>query len=110
MTERLQEFYISIENYERAKDYAYKALAIHTKLNNKRGMMDDYFGIAKVYVNARDIEMVKYYFNKTEKLADSLDAGEYKRNVKFGILNMYLNSNRFKDGYDFLKKNSDILA
>ena len=98
-----EQFYLDIENFEKAKDYAFRTLQMDEKEKNRRAVMQDYYNIASIYAAAKDIEMAEFYFGKSENLADSLQAKTDKIQAKLGYINMYINNDRFKEGYDILK-------
>lgn len=99
----LEQFYLDIESFEKAKDYAFRTLQMDEKGKDRNAVMQDYYNIATIYVAAKDIDMAEFYFGKSEKLADSLQAKSFKIQAKLGYVNMYLNNGRFKEGYDILK-------
>lgn len=101
----LEQFYLDIDNFEKAKDYAFRTLKEDEKAKDKKSLMQDYYNIAGIYVGEKDIEMAEFYFSKSEMLADSLQSKDHKIVVKLGLVNMYLNNDQFKLGYDILKNN-----
>jgi len=108
--ERLMDFYQSLNNFEKAKDYAFKILQLNAKTKNKSLAMHDYHRIAGVYAAAKELEMSKYYYDKSAHLADSLHNADYKIEVKLGLINMYINNNHFKDGYEMIRQSPEIFA
>ncbi len=108
--EKLVDFYQSLGDYEKAKDYAFKILNEHLRTQQKVQPMYDYFRIANVYAGAKDYKMANFYYDKSMHLADSLKDPNYKINVKLSIVNMYLNNNLFREGYDVIKKSPEIFA
>ncbi|MBS1505607.1 MAG: hypothetical protein JSS79_03070 [Bacteroidetes bacterium] len=106
----LVNFYTSLPDYEKAKDYAFKILLENKKINNGQSLLSDYYRIANVYASAKDVKMCLYYYDKLDHLADSLHNEDYKLMVKFGKVNLYLNTNRFKEGYDLIRKSPEIFG
>ncbi len=99
----LEQFYLDIGSFEKAKDYAFRTLQMDEKGKDRKAVMQDYYNVASIYIAAKDIEMSEFYLGKSEKLADSLQAKDFKIQVKLGYVNMYFNNDRFKEGYDILK-------
>ncbi len=108
--ERMMVFYQNLNNFEKAKDYAFKIFQQNFKTKNKAVTMVDYYRIAGVYASAKEVEMSKYYYDKAAHLADSLHDSNFKIDVKLGVINMYINSNHFKDGYEMIRQSPEIFA
>lgn len=106
----LVNFYVRLGDFEKAKDYAFKILEENSKTKNKVSLLKDYDLIAGVYAAAKDVKMSVYYYNKLANLADSLHNETYKLEVKFGIVNLYLNTGHFKEGYEYLRKSPEVFG
>jgi tetratricopeptide (TPR) repeat protein len=103
-------FYVSLADFEKAKDYAFKILQEDKHSKNDQSLLVDYYRIADVYASAKDVKMSLFYYDKLTHLADSLHNEDYKLQVKFGMVNLYLNTNHFKEGYDLIRKSPEIFG
>jgi hypothetical protein len=108
--EMLVNFYVNLGDFEKAKDYAFKILEENIKTKDKALQLNDYNRIASVYASAKDVKMSVYYYDKLAHLADSLHNETYRLEVKFGIVNLYLNTDHFKEGYEYLRKSPEIFG
>lgn len=106
--EILVNFYVSLNDFEKAKDYAFKILKEDKQLKNSESLLADYNRIAGVYASAKDVKMSLFYFDKLSHLADSLHDDNYKLQSKFGVVNLYLNNNHFKEGYELIRRSPEI--
>ncbi|GHM99682.1 hypothetical protein WSM22_11720 [Cytophagales bacterium WSM2-2] len=108
--DRLMDFYLRLKNQEKAKDYAFKIREANASKKDSFLAIRDLIRIGQVYSADKDLPMAKFYFEKAAHIADSMKAGDYKVEVKLGLVNMYIGNNRFKEGYNLILKSPEIFA
>ncbi len=107
-------FYQSIEEYEKAKDYAFKIIPLTVRFNEKIDRLEVYNKLGQLYSSNKQYYLAMSFFEKSIALADTLQFEVLKLNSYGGIVGMYLNSNKMEKALqvfkakpefgDFLKK------
>jgi tetratricopeptide (TPR) repeat protein len=108
--EILVNFYVSLSDFEKAKDFAFKILNEDKRSGKSELLLFDYYRIAGVYASAKEVKMCLFYYDKLAHFADSLHNEDFKLQVKLGMVNLYLNTNHFKEGYDLIRKSPEIFS
>jgi len=109
----LSGFYASIEDYDRAIDYAVKAMEVRKKINDLKspyGRVDDLTSIGNLYGYKKSHTMAVFYFEKAIQLADSLRFANLKMGAYMGLLNNYLYANQPQKALDFFNKSDSLKA
>ena len=109
----LSGFYSSIEDYDRAIDYAVKAMGVRRKMAEPRGrynIVDDLTNIGTLYGYKKSYDMAVSYFEKAIKLADSLKFEPLKMGPYVGMLNNYLYASQPQKALEFFNKNTALKA
>lgn len=101
---RLADFYQVIEQYEKAKDYAYKILELDSLHKDWTGVLDDYNNIGRIYSNQKDFAMALYFFEKAISKAGEMGMERYKVKCYANIANMYFGSGRYQEGLAYLQR------
>jgi tetratricopeptide (TPR) repeat protein len=97
----LSDFYASLEDYERAKDFVAKKEALEIKYNQKYDLLETYSAIGALYVRAKQYDQGRKYYEKALALADSLQFEVYKINCYVSIVNLYLFSQQYQKGLEY---------
>jgi tetratricopeptide (TPR) repeat protein len=108
----LVSFYADIEDFDKAIDYAVKAMNMLSEI--KKGQSSQYQKvvdlntIGSLYSLKKDYDMATYYFGQSIRLADSLKYEPLKMPAYQGILNNYLNAGKPRQALDYLNNASAI--
>ncbi|MCW3075160.1 MAG: tetratricopeptide repeat protein [Flaviaesturariibacter sp.] len=109
----LSGFYASIEDYDRAIDYAVKTMGVRRKMAEPRGhynIVDDLTNIGNLYGYKKSYDMAVFYFQKAIKLADSLKFPPLKMGPYIGMLNNYLYASQPQKALEFFNKSTELKA
>jgi hypothetical protein len=106
--EWISEFYASIEDYERAKDFAAKKETLETRYNKKYDLLETYTAIGLLYVRSKQYDQGRKYYEKSLALADSLKFDVYKVNCYISIVNLYLISQQYDKGLAYFNQHPEI--
>jgi hypothetical protein len=105
-------FYGSIEEYDRAIDYAVRSLELRKQLTDPQArynQVEDLTNIGNLYGYKKSYDMARFYFAQAVRLADSLKFAPLKMSAYIGMLNNYLYASQpqqalaFFNGADTLK-------
>jgi Tetratricopeptide repeat. len=105
---RLAGFYLSMEDYEKAKDYEFKKLAALREKNRRFEMLEAYTSIGNLYVNAKQYDQAKKYFETVIALADSLQFPAFKLGSYLRIVNMYLTAQENQKALDYFNAHPQV--
>lgn len=89
----LGDFYLDINEYEKAKDQYSATIADGREWSYWLTAINGLRGMGKTFIYQKTDTLVLAYFNKALALADSLHLHFFKININLDILNYYLNSN-----------------
>jgi tetratricopeptide (TPR) repeat protein len=103
--DNLSAFYQGIKQYEKAKDYAFRSLALDSTNKNWHSVLDDYNNIGKIYSAEKNIDMALYFFEKSIQKADAIGFEKYKINCYANITNMYFFAERYQEGLNYMQSN-----
>ncbi|MFN8289159.1 MAG: tetratricopeptide repeat protein [Chitinophagaceae bacterium] len=104
-------FYTSIDDYDKAIDYAVKAMDMLDQLKEKGNQYNKPVAlnmIGTLYSQKEDYEMANYYFQKSLKMADSLRYDPLKIPAYMGMLNNYLNAGKPAEALEYLNNNAQL--
>lgn len=107
----LTSFYSSIDDYDKAIDYAVKAMNALDKLKDKGNMYNKPISlntIGTLYSQKKNYEMANYYFQQSLHVADSLHYDPLKIPAYMGILNNYLNAGKPAEALQYLNNSEQI--
>jgi tetratricopeptide (TPR) repeat protein len=97
----MSDFYSSLENYEKAKDYLFKQEELQRREHRSFDLLQTWNNIGSLYSYAKQPELGLKYYEKSIALADSLHSEVSKIDPYIGIVNLYVNNNRFQEGRDY---------
>lgn len=109
----LTNFYHSIKDYDRAIDYALKALNISGLIkpgNTAYQRVTAITAIGNLYSQKKSYDIANRYFQQSIHIADSLRYETLKIPAYMGILNNYLNAGRPADALRYLDKSTEVKA
>lgn len=104
-------FYASIDDFDKAIDYAIRSLSIVDELKDKGNQYNKPVAlntIGTLYSQKKDYEMANYYFQQSLKVADSLHYEPLKIPGYMGILNNYLNSGKPAEALRYLNNSKEV--
>jgi len=94
-------FYSTLDEFEKAKDYVYKWLALTYKFHYPFDRLDAYNNLGRIYARAKQYDLALGYFEKSIGLADTLKFELVKINAYSNILDVYATTNEAKKALDF---------
>ena len=106
----LSDFYVVIEELDKAIDYDLKIMAIDRKNNNRYALLDDYNNTGKVFAAKKQMELALSMYEKGIALADSLQFPNYKLNSYLNIANMYFSNDEVLKGMVYLNNHKEVAA
>lgn len=104
-------FYSSIDDYDKAIDYAVKAMNALGMLKEKGNLYNKPIAlntIGMLYSQKKNYEMANYYFQQSLHVADSLHYDPLKIPAYMGILNNYLNAGKPAEALQYLNNSSQV--
>lgn len=107
----LSRFYADVKEYDRAIDYAQKALDELPRAqpeNEKYQRVIDLFSIGTLYVAKKAYNMSVDYFERSIALADSLKYPQLKLPAYEGLLNQYVQADEPQKALDLLNSRQDL--
>jgi tetratricopeptide (TPR) repeat protein len=109
----LTNFYAGMEDYDKAIDYAVRALKLLEEMKNQQSAYQKCISlntIGNLYSLKKNYQMATYFFQHSVRQADSLRYEPLKIPAYLGILNNYLYSNRPAEALDYLNKSTEVKA
>ncbi len=107
----LSTFYSSIKDYDKAIDYAYKAIR-HKKNEQRQDIYVRtvaYYNIGNLYVLKKDHSLAMDFFEKALAAADTMGVSQMKLLIYQGILSAHSSSDNPEKALEFLKENSTLV-
>lgn len=108
----LSGFYAGLKDYDKAIDYAQKSMDELPKIklpNENIQRVVDLFTMGGLYVLKKNFEMSTYYYEKSIRMADSINYAPLKMAGYEGLLQQYVQANQPKKALDFLHARSDLI-
>jgi tetratricopeptide (TPR) repeat protein len=106
----LSNFYLELEEFEKAKDYSYKTLALTLRFNKGYDRMDAYNHLGTVYAAAKQFDMAKEFYDRAINVADSLKFPLLKLNTYGKLVEMYLNNDMSKQAIEVFRARPELTA
>ena len=103
-------FYASIEEYDKAIDYAMKTMEIDRKHNDGYSLLADYNTTGRLFTSKKQMDLALSMYEKSIALADSLKFPVYSLNTYLNIANMYFNNNEIQKGVTYLNGHPQLLT
>jgi len=105
-------FYAGIKEFDKAIDYAKKAmdqLPLLEKMNKKEGAkynrVVDLYSLGNLYLSKKDFNMSQYFYEASIKLADSIKYEPLKMPGYNGLLNQYLREKQPQKALTYFNNN-----
>ena len=105
---RMSEFYSTLEDYEKAKDYEFKKETLQQENNRRYELLATYNSIGNLYVQSKQYDQGKKYYEKSIALSDSLDFDLYKLNGYISIVTMYFFNKEYEKGLEYFKAHPQL--
>lgn len=86
----MSNFYADLSEYEKSKDYLFKALALTRKHALPYDRMEAYNAIGSMYSRSKNTELATYFFEQAMALSDTLGLSIFKINVYGRMIDMYI--------------------
>lgn len=106
----LSNFYLELEEYEKAKDYSYKILGLTVRFKRKYDRMDAYNHLGTVYAAAKQFDLAKDFYDRAINIADSLKFPLLKLNTYGKLVEMYLNNDMSKQAIEVFRARPELTA
>lgn len=104
----LSTFYSSLDEWEKAKDYIYKANALTYKYNKRYERLNNYSMLGRIYSKSKQYDLAQTFFDKSLALADTLKFELLKLNTYGGLLNMYIAQKQPAKTLEFLRQRPEF--
>jgi tetratricopeptide (TPR) repeat protein len=107
----LSRFYSSIDEFDKAIDFAQKALNELAYLHEggeQYNRVIDLCGMGSLYSRKKGWDMSQFYFEKALKLADSLRYPPLKMPAYNGLLNLYIDSHQPERALAYFNERADL--
>lgn len=104
----MADFYLDLEDYEKSKDYLFKAEDLALKNHNKWDLLYTYNSLGQLYTRNKEYDQSMLYHEKAIALSEKLNMEILKLNAYFGILNQYLASNQPEKALKYFKEKPEI--
>lgn len=107
----LSAFYADIKEFDKAIDYAKQAMEElpRTGFENKEYQrVVDIYNLGNLYVGKKDFDMSVYYFEKSIKLADSINYHPLKIPGYNGLLNQYIQAKQPQKALEYFNGSADL--
>lgn len=106
----MSSFYLELEEFEKAKDYIYKALALTFRFKRRFDRLEIYNSLGGVYASAKQFEMAKDFYERSLALADTLKFELLKLNTYGRMIEMYLNNQKSHEALEVFRKRPELMA
>ncbi len=104
----LSTFYSSLDEWEKAKDYIYKANALTYKYNKRYERLNNYNMLGRIYSKSKQYDLAQTFFDKSLALADTLKFELLKLNTYGGLLSMYIAQKQPAKTLEFLRQRPEF--
>jgi tetratricopeptide (TPR) repeat protein len=104
----LSNFYLDLEEFEKAKDYAFKTLSLTFRFKKTYDRLEVYNNVGTVYAAADQFEMAKEFYDRAIALADTLKFPLLKLNTYGRLVEMYLNNEMSKEAIEVFRSRPEL--
>ncbi len=104
----LAAFYTDLEEYEKAKDYLFKAFNLSVRYKKPYDRLQLYNTIGTTYVLSKNYDLAKDFYERSMKLADTLKFPLYKLNAYGKIVDMYFASQQAEKALLYFKEKKEL--
>jgi tetratricopeptide (TPR) repeat protein len=104
----LSNFYSSLDEWEKAKDYIYKANALTYKYKQRYDRLNNYNTLGRIYSKSKQYDLAQTFYDKSLALADTLKFGLVKLNTYGGMLSMYIAEKQAAKTLTFIRERPEL--
>lgn len=104
----MSQFYEGLDDYEQAKDYLYKVIALTKEYNKPYDRLNAYNLMGQLYGRSKQEPTAMSFFEQSLALADTLNFPLIKLNTYGAMWNMYLQRDKAKEALDFFKTQPEL--
>jgi pentatricopeptide repeat protein len=101
-------FYTDLEDYERAKDFVYKALTLTVKNKVAIDRHEIYNRLGQIYAREKKYDMAMDFYEKSLALADTLKFEIIKLNTYGLMMDSYIASNQVEKALEFFNSKPEL--
>jgi len=106
--QRMIDFNRSLEDWEKAKDYQFKADSLARSYKQYYDVLEGYGTMAGLYASAKQYDFAMMYYERAIAYADSIKFPVFKINGYMGIVNLYLTSNRYSEALSYFESKPEL--
>lgn len=104
----MSDFYSALDDYEKAKDYLFKAIQITYEFNKPYDRLNAYRNLGLIYSRNKQYDIATSYFERMIKLSDTLKFEIYKLNAYFDVLNQYLRISQGEKALSYFREKPEL--
>ena len=104
----LSAFYSSLDEWEKAKDYIYKANALTYKYKQRYDRLNNYNTLGRIYSKSKQYDLAQTFYDKSLALADTLKFDLVKLNTYGGMLSMYIAEKQPAKTLTFIRQRPEL--
>lgn len=104
----MADFYLDLNDHEKAKDFLFKIQRITYEYNKPYDRLNLYNAIGRIYTAQKQFDMANKFYEKSMMLADTLKLEVVKLNAHFNIINQYLANNQGEKMLEFMKTKPEL--
>jgi tetratricopeptide (TPR) repeat protein len=104
----LSEFYSSLDEWEKAKDYIYKANALTYQYKQRYDRLNNYNTLGRIYSKSKQYDLAQTFYDKSLALADTLKFDLVKLNTYGGMLSMYIAEKQSAKTLTFIRERPEL--
>jgi tetratricopeptide (TPR) repeat protein len=105
----LSSFYAGLPEYDKAIDYAMKAIGIDRRNGGEANLLNDYNFLGGLWEKEKKYDLALEMYENSIALADKMHYDLFKVNSYANIFTMYFKANQFKRGVDYLDKHPAMM-
>jgi tetratricopeptide (TPR) repeat protein len=106
--QNMAEFYSDLANYEKAKDFLFKAQKLTYKFNAPYERHRIYLHIGEIYTKEKQYEMATKFYEKAISLSDTIKMEILKISSYSRIMNQFLSSNQGVKALQYINERKEL--
>ena len=106
----LSNFYNTLNDYEKAKDFEFKKVTLQRTNNQLYDLLDTYNSIGTIYRNARQYDLAERFYEHSIALADTLRFDISKVNGYINLVNVYLMNSQYEKGLTYFNAHPELIT
>ncbi|SKC60381.1 tetratricopeptide repeat protein [Ohtaekwangia koreensis] len=104
----LSSFYSSLDDWEKAKDYIYRANKLTYKYKQRYDRLNNYNLLGRIYAKSKQYDLAQAFYDKSLALADTLKFEIIRLNTYGGLLSMYIAEKRPAKTLEFIRQRPEF--